>query len=662
MVYRAPMRFIQTNLRETDAAMNVDTYVQSLVDASANVVLFNVGGIRAFYPTQVPFHYKSPYMKGDLVDEVIRKFHKKGIRFVARFDFSKVHESVAAQNPDWLYVGTDGKTVNYNGEVHACINGRYQQEYAFKIMEEAITKYPFDGIFFNNPGFSTIDYSLIDHGICQCRNCAEKFKNASGLNLPVSPDLKNPVYREYRKWQTSVIEEYTARMKTLFSTLNPKLVWFNQEGDVDRLESGTSFTVNTDWNYHATENTKKVLDARSDQMAADTYNYLMGMDYRHVATSPNIGRILIAEQMLNGASPGTYVIGTLENQLDRVFLPELKEMYGFHKTYEKLFTNMESVAKVGLIMGSTAEYRGIMRMLTEEHIQYHLIPASALGAPGFPRNLKDYEALILANVTEMDESLVEMLDNYVRAGGKLLTTGFPGISAGKIRLKCLGVSNEFKVMPRMQSTYLNVSPNDKLELGQKEFEDFDVLLMNSEFLQCKAEDNAKSMLKLVPNTMHEPPEQCYIKEDNVTDSPGLIVTQFGQGKSVFIPWHIGSQYNWKGNNGQRALFLACLKNVLQVESQLETDCSPLIEITRMSNRNNAFEWVGMINHSGQLGDGFREPAPLFNSTIKFKLPKPVKLVYLVKSGENIEFKKDGDWVECAVPQLNHFEMILCLYK
>jgi hypothetical protein len=374
--------------------------------------------------------------------------------------------------------------------------------------------------------------------------------------------------------------------------------------------------------------------------------------------------------MLNGAGPGIYVIGTMENQLDRVFLPEMKEIYRFHKTYEKLFTNMESVAKIGLIMGSGQEYRGIMRILTEEHIQYHLIPASALGTPGFPHKLTDYEALILANVTEMDESLGIMIDDYVKGGGKLLTTGFPGIfdgtghgiSAGTMRLKCLGVSNEYQVLPQTQSTYLSVSPDDKKVLGQKEFEDLDVLLMNSGFLQCKAEGNAKGLLKLVPNTMHGPPEKCYFTEKDVTAIPGTVVNLFEKGMSVFIPWLIGSQYNWKGNNGQRALFLACLRNLLQVESQLETGCSPLIEITRMRNRNNAFEWVGMINHSGQLGDGFREPAPLFGNTIRFKPLKPVKSVHLVKSGENVKFKKDGDWVECTVERLNDFEMILFLYK
>lgn len=665
---RAPMRFIQTNLREIDASMDVDAYIQSLLDASANVVKFNVGGIRAFYPTRLPYHYKSPYLEGDLVGEVIEKFHEHGIKFIARFDMSKVHESIAAQKPEWLYVGTDGKVVNYNGEVHTCINGGYQQEYAFRILEEAISAYPFDGVFFNNAGFTTTDYSQVYHGICQCDNCRKRFGDSTGLNLPVEADLGDPVYREYRAWQQGVIAEYTHRVKDLFHALDPELVYFNQEGEIYRSESGTGFTSAEYWTYHATENTKKVLGSSRFQMSGDTYNYLLGMDYRHTATSPDIGRIFLAEHMLNGAGPGIYFIGRMENQLDRAFLPEIRELYGFHKTHEQLFTNLESLAKVGLVMGASMDYRGMMRLLTEEHIMYDLIQAQALGSPDLPRDLDDYDLLILSHVTEMDADQISLIDDYVMKGGRLFVTGFPGIYDGSsmgadgIRLRCLGVKPGYQLYPNTRSTYLKVDEQDKVGLGRREFGDFDVIMMNSDLLKCQPEEGAKTYLRLVPNTMHGPPEKCYFTEADVTDTPGMVVNEFGQGKSVFIPWLLGSQYDWRGNNAHRELFISSLKNLLRMEDQLTSDCSPLIEMTRMGNRNGAFEWIGMINHSGQIGDVFRAPVPVFNSTVRFRPLKPVKAIYLMRSGKKVDLKRKEGWVECTVPRVDDFEMILCLYR
>jgi hypothetical protein len=115
---RTPIRLIQTNLREIDALMNVDDFVKSIEAASANVVLLNVGGIVANYPTKLPFHYKNPFMKGDLVGDLLKRLHAKGIKVIGRFDVSKINEALAAKRPDWLYVSTSGKNVNYNGRAY----------------------------------------------------------------------------------------------------------------------------------------------------------------------------------------------------------------------------------------------------------------------------------------------------------------------------------------------------------------------------------------------------------------------------------------------------------------------------------------------------------------------------------------------------------------
>jgi len=57
-----PQRMVQTNLREIDATMDLDRYVREIKDFGANVVLFNVGGIVANYPTDLRYHYRNPYM------------------------------------------------------------------------------------------------------------------------------------------------------------------------------------------------------------------------------------------------------------------------------------------------------------------------------------------------------------------------------------------------------------------------------------------------------------------------------------------------------------------------------------------------------------------------------------------------------------------------
>ncbi|HZG25457.1 MAG TPA: hypothetical protein VEZ17_12790 [Chitinophagaceae bacterium] len=667
---RAPYRLVQTNLREIDANMNVDAYVQSMVDASATIVLINVGGIVANYPTKLPYHYRNTFMKGDLVGDLVRKLHEKGIKVIGRFDFSKINEKLAEKKPGWLYVGTNGKNVNYNGQVHTCINGGYQQQYSLEILKEAITTYPLDGIFFNMIGYTTSDYSGVNYGICQCDNCKQRFHDSTGHNLPVKPDMNDPVFRQYNAFKKSTSDLLFNQIQHHIKSLNPKLM-INTYADagVDMIasESGASLSPEYEWNYSATDNVKRVLGSYRDRSPGNLLIYFQAIGYRHIGTSPNMARVWMLENMLQGAPLGFVVVGTLVNYEDRVFIPTLNDLYGFHKKYEKLFTNLRPETKIGLVRGSKDEYEGMIKLLSEEHLMYDVIEPSMIGSPRMPRQLQDYEVLILGDVRNMDSRLISLIDEYVKNGGKILSTGATSAydELGKpmqaIRLASLGVKPEFETFRQARSTYLKVSDEDKSALGPTEFKDFSIMMMYSDFLKCKPIAGARTFMKLLPETRFGPPEKSYYTQENITDAPGVITNSSGKGQSVFLPWELGSQYRFRGNYAHRRVFVSALQNLLKVERDLVTDASPMIEMSRLANRNGAFEWIGMINLSGQIGGSFREPVTISNTLIRFRPLKPVKAVRLMRSGTNVKFKQSAGWVELTVPKVNDFEMLLCLY-
>ncbi|HTF27769.1 MAG TPA: hypothetical protein VK625_02935, partial [Flavitalea sp.] len=642
-----PIRLIQTNLREIDALMDTDAFVRSIEEASANVVLVNVGGIVANFPTKLPFHYRNPYMKGDLTGDLVKKLHQKGIRVLGRFDVSKINESLASKKPEWLYVGTDGKNVNFNGQVHTCVNGGYQQQYAFDILNEVIANYDLDGIFFNMPGYTTTDYAGVYHGICQCENCRKRFHDSTGMKLPVKEDINDPVFRRYNAFKNSTSEQLFMKIGAAIKKQNPKLIisTYTDAGvDMTRSESSSWLTPAYEWNYFSTDHVKKVLGSYKDRTPSNLLQYFLAIGYRHIATSPNISRIWVLENMLNAAPLDVYVIGTLMNQEDRRFLPIMKDIYRFHKTNEKLFTNVQSVSNVALIRGSKEEYMGMIRLLSEEHIMFDIIEPSAVGSIRMPKKLEEYDALILGDVTEMDPEFISLIDDYVKNGGRILATGSTstrdgmGTPTNRIGLKSLGVVPEYKVFRQAKSTYLKITPEDKTALGKKEFEDLDLMMMYADLLECKPTGKAKGYLKLLPATRFGPPEKAYYAETEITDIPGMISNDFGKGKSVFIPWPIGSQYNFKGHYAHKTLFISALRQLLKVDGSLVTDASPLIEITRLANRNGAFEWIGMLNHSGQLGASLLAPVAIHNTMVRFKPLKPVKKIMLMRAGTSVSFK------------------------
>ncbi|TVR53400.1 MAG: hypothetical protein EA426_17910, partial [Spirochaetaceae bacterium] len=72
--------------------------------------------------------------------------HAAEIRVIARTDFSKVRRPIYEKHPDWAYKTAGGKIVDYNGDVHVCMNGEYQQKYALEIIREVLETLRIDGI------------------------------------------------------------------------------------------------------------------------------------------------------------------------------------------------------------------------------------------------------------------------------------------------------------------------------------------------------------------------------------------------------------------------------------------------------------------------------------------------------------------------------------
>jgi hypothetical protein len=99
--------------------------------------------------------------------------------------------------------------------------------------------------------------------------------------------------------------------------------------DMIASESGAELTSEYEWNYSATDNVKRILGSYKDRSPGNLLIYFQAIGYRHVGTSPNMAKVWMLENMLNGAPLGFVVVGTLVNYEDRIFIPTLNRLYGF---------------------------------------------------------------------------------------------------------------------------------------------------------------------------------------------------------------------------------------------------------------------------------------------------------------------------------------------
>ncbi|MDX2432398.1 MAG: hypothetical protein QNK35_15780 [Bacteroides sp.] len=670
-----PYRMVQTNLREIDAKdFDIDVYVESILDVGANTVLINVGGIVANYYTDLEFQYRNPYLKFDLIEGVIGELHKAGIRVMGRFDFSKLNEELAAQKPEWLYVSISGENVNYNGQVHTSVNGGYQQEYSFKILSEALDRFPLDGVFFNMIGYQTRDYSQTYHGIDQSDADRDAFRVWSGgLDLPVKEDDADSVFRKYRQFKEESARELFYRISEHIKSYGDHIAicTYTHAGiDLYRKESHSNlWSERPAWEYSASHNVKSALGSWQDMQVSNAAVHFIDYQARHAADARFFTEKRLVQNIIQGAGLDFYCIGRLDNLEDRWVLDNVRRVFQFHKRNEKWLNGTHSEADVLLLHDGYrgVEYNGLFDFLSESHIQFDVMEHWRITDQDLPRELSEYKLIILPGIERMSQDACDFMDEYVSGGGKILATGFTstsdeiGTPLNQYRLNSLGVEAEFERVPKTQGCYFRIFEQEKSLLQNSLLRYLDLVYVWEDIALCKAKEGAKMNLGYIPPAMIGPPEKCYYTE--VTGIPGMISMDYGKGKSTLISFPIGSLYNHTRHYGHKILMESAIHSLLEYEPEMTTNASALLEISQQVSDDGNYEWFGLLNHAGQLGNAFHQPLPLPGFTIKFKPQKEIESVRLLGNNETVSISSMNEGqVSLQIEGLDFYDVLLVEYK
>jgi hypothetical protein len=645
--WMTPHRLLQTNLREIDATMDTDQYVREVKEFGANIVLFNVGGIVCNYPTELEYHWRNTHMTGDLVGTVLPKLHAEGIKMMGRFDFSKLNEKYANQKPEWLYVSEKGEHVNYNGQIHTCLMGGYQQDIMFRILEEAVTRYPLDAIFFNMIGFPQQDYSRVFHGICQCESCKTSFKDYAGVDLP-KHDGAPDVVAKVKKWQRIQIDAQFKRVRELIKSIREDIAictYTREYIDVIRTESGAP-TLEEPW--HDLEKSQSLLLNYPGRQLANASVHFPRMIFRHGGVAPYLHSQRLWQLLTNGAWLDFYCIGPLQRLEDRAGLPPASEVYRFHAANEKWLLDTESASEVGLVEHKGDDYWGWIQLLSEHHIPFDLVSMEL-------SDLSQYKALIVPDSAKLDTSDSVDLDAWVKQGGKLLLSG--QIPDG---LACLGQPALKKSWPERHSMYLRIQPEDKAELAMNALKDYDISHLRGEFYEYEAIAGNTSYLKLIHDVTYGPPEKCYIH--SISDISGMWSRQHGKGMAAVLPFAVGQMYGEWANESHPLLAVGTLDNILKTDRRLRVETSPLVGVSHRCDPQGRFEWIGLQNHSGHLMTSIHEPIPINHIKLQLKTKGKVKRIRSLTNNATLTPRELAPGhIEIVVPKLEAFEMVLVTY-
>jgi hypothetical protein len=660
--HEKPMRLVQTNLREIDIQRDPREIVREVRDFHANAILFSVGGIVSFYPSRLEFQTPIPGLKGDFVGDALDEAHALGLKFIARLDLSKCHKHVYESHPEWFYRRVDGQPVIYNGLYSTCINGGYYREYAFQIMKEILDRYDVDGFFFNMFGYQTHDYSGNYHGLCQCVNCQRRFSEMFGRALPKKEDRSEPAYRDFLEFRRITVDEVAESVGDFIHRRPNTAFLTGAVRYVDILRSESNSAVDRPlpvWQYSGSDNVKRVRGTYPSKPVSNSAVYFLDIPYRFASVSPHLTTLRLAQDLANGGGLDLYVLGTLD-QDDKIALELAREIFRFFQEHQDVYHNLSSLARVCLITGDNQDYRGMFRLLTENHILFDCAYSFILDDGNAEQFLEKYDLLILPGVASLSDRQIHAIDRFVEDGGSLLATGETALSdeKGRFGLKCLGVEKVEMKRDAMRSAYIKT--RDMRQGEEVTCLKSGLIFLDGSYLYTALKEGAEALWNLVPPCIFGPPEKVWI--DKVESGlPGVIKYSYGKGKTAYFPWNVGRLYYRHSSPGHEQAVLPVLLDLLNGERQIMTNAHSLAEIELLANSSGDYV-LSLVNSSGHQSTAFFEPVAMHDIEVKMKLPEEVRSAFSLRLGKKLDLWVEGGYSCIRLEWLELFDTIVTKAK
>ncbi|MCE7063932.1 alpha-amylase family protein [Dyadobacter sp. CY326] len=672
---RNNLRVIQMNLPSYEAAtIHADSIVADLITYSANTLLINAGGIMAFYPTKLDFHYINPYMKENVLGDVIRKCHENNIKVIVRFDFSRVHESIFKAHPDWCYISPKGERIINTDMYVVSINAPYVQEKAFKIIEEAIDMFPIDGIFLNMPGYQVNNpYEGKYHGIDQNDFDKKAFAEYSnGKVLPTEENNADTLYQKYLKFKKSTVENWSERLHKLVKSKNEQIAictYSDKFVDIIRHES-QSMTTLPYWPYTASDNVSNAVNSFPDHIISNASIQQISFQSRYNAVEPQEVQIRLYENIANGSGLDLSMMGDMRGYEDERNYGVIRKVYAFHKKHEQYFGRYQSLAKIAIVAPGAwpsgepmQEYRGIQLMLREAHIPFDIIEDGQIG--NLSDKVKSYKLIILPEITYLKPEAIQVLKDASKAGTNLIATNRTMFDSPESLLQLFGAKIDKKDNDGA-GNYL--VPDDRNIF--KSFPGQKMLFWKFNLGLYDLSGTDQKLLPILSKGRPGPPE--IIGGHDPTSYYALGIKNHEKSKALIFPINLGRIYYMHGYQEHKNLLLDAINYVLpEASKDIQTNAPERIEIilkefvkNNVSNKEQVKSdglILHLVNLTGFSGNTYFEPLPVYNLKFKIRSDKKPAKVFSLNTGKSIKFTHSNAFINLEIGKLDAFDGVVMEY-
>lgn len=646
--WRLPFRTFQTNLREVDADLDVEAVLDTIVDYGADTWLLNVGGVVANYPSDLDSQTVNPYLTrragGDLVGDAVSAARRRGVRVLARMDFSKIDAARAEQHPEWCFVDAAGAPQVYNGLISTCPSGPYYQEEMFRTVAEVLQRYEISGFFVNMMSFNERDYSRRYRGVCHCEPCRRGFgRHAPGVELPTGPD--SPSYPAWQQYTAVVLGSLNSRMRSHLKQLRPQAALIlGPQSDITFYEANNAVGRQL-WHHATAEAVSAARAVDPDRPVLVNSVGFVDMPYRWAGEDPHRFAQYLLQAMSRGAQPSTYVMGR-GYDCGHLALGTGSRLTTFHRDHAATYTNLRSDAQVALVRptrtdaDSLAEYRGCYLSLSERHVPFDVVGQEAVPDVDLGR----FALLVLPHLGALQPAQAQAVQDFLGHGGAVAATGDSAWQDGTLQLA------DAVPLATQRARFSNEEALRALHLPLGDGDHAPVL---GAFLALAPAPETQSDWFALGRAPYGPPEKCY--GHPMTPHPGWVSGPVGAGRLGLLPWLPGLTYHQVGLQRVRD---AWVDKALTLAPRLRRPVTTLpAQVEVVVGRTPTSTIVHLLNRSGDAAGRFIQPLPLGTHTLTLPASARPISVYAHVSGRELEWSLEGGDLTVSTPELDLFEVV-----
>lgn len=674
-----PMRWAQLTLVENDPGQfDPQFWLDYFRRTRSDATCLSAGGCVAYYPTKIPLHHRSAWMKdSDPFGTLVEGSRKLSMVVIARTDPHSCLPDAYEAHPDWVAVDAEGRPRRHGatpGRWLTCALGPYNFEFMTEVTKEIVSLYKVDGIFSNR---------WTGSGMCYCEHCRRNFRSASGQDLPRTNNPLDPVRRAYRLW----------RQERLFQ------LWRLWDAEIRKINPNACFIANSGGGTLSDLDMKTIgemapilfADRQARRgVAVPWANGKNGKEYRATMGSKPIGgifsvgveeryrwkdsvqsaaeiRIWAADGVANGLRPWfTKFAGTIQ---DPRWLKVVEEIYNRYARMEKYLRNEEPLARVAMVYsqqtgafyGARAEEHvlGMYHALVEARVPFEMVHEGRLAAEEIDR----FKLLILPSLACLSEAQCDELRGYVRRGGSLVATFETSLyDEWGVRRQDFGLADLFgaayggRVEGPMQNAYLRLEGPHPLLAG---LEDAPRIIHGVHRVEVKATAELRQRpLTLIPSYPDLPMEEVYPRVPK-TDIPEVYLREMGKSRVVYFPWDIDRTF-WEVLSVDHGRLLRNAVAWAANEAQPVTVIGPgVLDVTVWRQKESLTVHLVNLTNPMMMKGPFRELIPVGEQKVRVMLPpgRRARKVQLLAAGREARARAVGGGLEVTVPSVLDHEVV-----